>query len=268
MALLPKNYGLLGTARWVLLPGFLLIVAPTAWAGGGTSTGGEMDTGGETDTGEEPSETDTGGGEEEETGDCGSCTPPAESMWFESPEDGASVESPFEITIGKSYWCYCDDCGCFSESIGGVDVFVDGELYLDDVSGATVELSLAPGTHQLVLMEAATNWVESAPLTVTVVAGEDEGGSEESGTGGGESGTDGGESGTGGGESGTGGGESGTGGGEGDTGGGESGMADDGGGGGGGGCAVVSSTSPALPLGLLAILGLWLGLGAPARRRE
>ncbi len=118
------------------------------------------------------------------------------------PADGAEVQSPFMIAVSLGGECWCDTCGCSFAHHDEVRILVNGEVLLAAPFGdlGPYEVELAPGSYQLV---AQSTWdfgwgSESAPITITVVAGDppdttsgsESGGSESGGgeSGGGESG--------------------------------------------------------------------------------
>lgn len=117
-----------------------LAMASIAHAGGGSSSGtGSSDTGasesgtsgdtssaGGTDTGTtDTGTTDTGTGTDSSTTEpCGTCEQQPGDTVFESPTDGAAVDSPFEVQVSVVQRVGCD---CTEQA----PMFV--ELYVDDV---------------------------------------------------------------------------------------------------------------------------------------
>ncbi len=155
----------------------------------GTETG--SDTGTDTGTGSDTS-TDTN------SDGCGdNCSGPKDPKIL-MPADGAEVQSPFMVDVEPGGECWCDTCGCSFVDYDIIRILANGELVLSPSFGdlGPYQVELAPGSYQLV---AQGDWDfglggESAPISITVVAGDPPdttSGSESSGggeSGGGESG--------------------------------------------------------------------------------
>jgi MYXO-CTERM domain-containing protein len=146
------------------------LISPLAFAGGETDTGTDTGT---TDGGtEESTDESTDESSDEGSGECGSCTEAEEVAWITAPTDGAMVESPFEVTIDSTYYCYCDDCGCNTATFSQVTIQADGVQVAAGQVGS-FQLELEPGVHTLTVSAIDPDYLDaittSAPITVTVI---------------------------------------------------------------------------------------------------
>lgn len=210
------------------LVGASLVALAISLAPGLARAGGSSGTGGDTGGGTDPDGTTDGS--------CGTCSPPDSPVTISSPLDGAEVLAQTTVSFAVSDDCSCDDCGCFQDQPFGVTLTVDGEeayACADSCTGGhEVDLTLSPGTHELVAAAQYSFHTQSATVTVSVagVATGDEGGSAGASSAGGSGG---------------------------------SGSAGSGSGG-GGGCRIDREA----PLAPAALTTLLLGLGGLTRRRR
>lgn len=63
-------------------------------------------------------------GDSSDTG-CGSCPTGDESITFDTPQDGASVDAPFPVVVDIVPRCPCFDCSCAAEEFEYVQLFLD-----------------------------------------------------------------------------------------------------------------------------------------------
>jgi MYXO-CTERM domain-containing protein len=156
----------------------MMLIATLAFDGETTGT----DTG--TDEGTEEATNEECGGT------CEDCSEPAELVWITSPANGATVESPFTVTIEGAYYCWADDCGCSEVPVDEVHLRVDGSTVASGEPGS-FQIELEPGEYTLTAVSYLSGLgIEndvSEPITVTVLAGDDDGSSDD-GTGDGGSG--------------------------------------------------------------------------------
>lgn len=82
----------------------------------GTSTSASSST---SDTSQDDTAADTS------DGGCGSCPTGDESVTFDTPTDGATVDAPFAVVVDIVPRCPCFDCSCAAEEPEYVQLFLD-----------------------------------------------------------------------------------------------------------------------------------------------